>query len=368
MKNSILLFLAILFISCGTSKSSSQSQTVANTAPATPETPSAIRINLVKNEKEGEKAVKKVDLAKSYAENIIEDDLKKLVYTLASDEYEGRLTGEKGQKIAAQFIIDHYKKLGISAANADGNYLQPIPVEYFRGRSKDASENVIAYIKGSEKPDEYVVISAHYDHLGQKGEKIYNGADDDASGTSAVLQIAKAFQQAVMDGNGPKRSIVFLNVTGEEEGLFGSKYYTENPIFSLENTVVNLNIDMVGRFDQKHTDHPEFVYLIGADKLSSELHDLSEATNKKYTNLILDYTYNDENDPNRFYYRSDHYNFAKNNVPIIFYFNGVHEDYHKPTDTADKIRYDLLQKRTQLVFYTAWEIANRENRLVVDKK
>ncbi|MCF6348391.1 MAG: M28 family metallopeptidase [Flavobacteriaceae bacterium] len=364
MKNSILLLLTLLLISCGTSKSGSQDQTAISTPPPTPTAPSTTTVNTVKDKVEE----KTVALATKYAESITEDDLKKLVYKLASDEFEGRKTGEKGQKIAAQYIVDYYKNLGVSAANTDGNYLQHIPVEYFRGRSKDASENVIAYIKGTEKSDEYIVLSAHYDHLGVRGEEIYNGADDDASGTSAVLEIAEAFQKASKDGKGPKRSIIFLNVTGEEEGLFGSKFYTENPIFPLENTVVNLNIDMVGRFDKKHADNPEFVYLIGADKLSQELHDLSEAVNKKYTNLILDYTYNDENDPNRFYYRSDHYNFAKNNIPIIFYFNGVHEDYHKPTDTADKIRYDLLQKRTQLIFYTAWEIANRENRLVIDKK
>ncbi len=361
MKNSILLLLTLLFISCGTSKSGSQNETATNTTPTSSPTTAANAV--ITNVEE-----KTVDLATTYAESITQDDLKKLVYTLASDEYEGRLTGEKGQKIAAQYIIDFYKNLNINSAKSDGNYLQHIPVKYFRGRSKDDSENVVAYIKGSEKSDEFVIISAHYDHLGVKGKEIFNGADDDASGTSALLEIAEAFQKATIDGNRPKRSIVFLNVTGEEEGLFGSKYYAENPIFSLENTVVDLNIDMVGRFDKKHAENPEFVYLIGADKLSQELHDLSEATNKKYTNLILDYTYNDENDPNRFYYRSDHYNFAKNGIPIIFYFNGVHEDYHKPTDTADKIRYDLLQKRTKLVFYTAWEIANRENRLVVDKK
>ncbi len=309
-----------------------------------------------------------IDKATIYANTIILDSLKKKVYTLASDEFEGRKTGENGQKLAADYLVTTYKNAGIKAAYKDGNYLQHIPKDFFRGRSTGDSENVIAYIKGSEKPDEFVVISAHYDHEGVKENKIYNGADDDASGTSAVLQIAEAFQKAVKDGYGPKRSVVFLNVTGEEAGLFGSLYYTENPIFPLANTVVNLNIDMIGRVDKKHESNPEFVYLIGADKLSHELHEVSEAMNTKYVNLNLDYTYNDENDPNRFYYRSDHYNFAKNNIPIIFYFNGVHKDYHRPTDTADKIRYDLLQKRTKLVFYTAWEIANRNKRIALDKK
>lgn len=302
-----------------------------------------------------------------YANTISQEDLKALVYTLASDKYEGRKTGEDGQKLAAKFLENYYKKRTIDGAIHDGNYLQMIPESYFRGRSKDDASNVIAFIKGSTKPDEYIVLSAHYDHVGVRGGKIYNGADDDASGTSAVLEIAEAFKKAADTGNRPKRSLVFLHVSGEEIGLFGSKYYTENPIFSLENTVANLNIDMIGRVDEHHKNNPEFIYLIGADKLSQELHDLSEAVNKKYVNLSLDYTYNEKDDPNRFYYRSDHYNFAKNGIPIIFYFNGVHKDYHKPSDTPDKIRYDLLQKRTQLIFYTAWELANRENRLKIDK-
>ena len=231
------------------------------------------------------------------------------------------------------------------------------------------SENVAAFIKGSEKPDEILVISAHLDHEGVKGGLVYNGADDDGSGTVAILEIAEAFKAALNDGYAPKRSILFLHVTGEEKGLLGSRHYTDNsPIFPLENTVADLNIDMIGRVDEKHKDNRNFVYLIGSDKLSTQLHDLSEAVNNKYTKIDLDYTFNDEKDPNRYYYRSDHYNFAKNNIPVIFYFNGTHADYHKPTDTPDKIEYDLLENRTRLVFYTAWEIANRDNRLVVDKK
>lgn len=232
------------------------------------------------------------------------------------------------------------------------------------------SENVVAIIKGSQKPDEYLIISSHLDHIGiSRDGQINNGADDDGSGTVALLEIAEAFKKAADAGHGPKRSVVFLHVTGEEKGLLGSQYYTDvAPIFPLEQTVANLNIDMIGRIDPKRQGGSRnYIYLIGADKLSSELHGLSEEVNKKYANLELDYTYNDENDPNRFYYRSDHYNFAKNNIPVIFYFNGTHEDYHRPGDTPDKINYDLLQNRARLIFYTAWEIANREQRLVVDK-
>lgn len=230
------------------------------------------------------------------------------------------------------------------------------------------TENVLGYLEGTEKPEEILVLTAHYDHVGIQDGKIYNGADDDASGTTAVLEIAEAFVKAKKDGNGPKRSILFMPVTGEEKGLLGSAHYAENPIFPLENTVTNLNIDMIGRVDSAHIDDREFVYLIGSNRISTELHEISEAMNNNYTKLELDYTYNAEDHPDRIYYRSDHWNFAKNGVPIIFYFNGTHPDYHQHTDTVDKIEFDLLKKRTDLVFYTAWEIANRGERPSIDPK
>jgi hypothetical protein len=232
------------------------------------------------------------------------------------------------------------------------------------------SENVLGYLEGTDKKDELVVVTAHYDHIGKKsggeGDLINNGADDDGSGTVSVMELAKVFAQAKKDGKGPRRSMLFMTVTGEEKGLLGSDYYSSNPVFPLANTVVDLNIDMVGRRDPQHKDTAPYVYVIGSDKLSSELHTLSEATNKTYTNLIFDYTYNDQNHPERLYYRSDHWNFAKKNIPIIFYFDGIHEDYHKPSDEISKIEFDLIALRAQCVFYTAWEIANRENRLKVE--
>ena len=245
----------------------------------------------------------------------------------------------------------------------------PLSLDYNSNATDISSENVVAYIKGSEKPDEIIVISAHLDHEGIKDGKIYNGADDDGSGTVGVLEIAEAFKLAADNGQTPKRSILFLHVTGEEKGLLGSRYYTDiNPIFPLKNTVVNLNIDMIGRSDPKRKSKTKnYVYLIGSDKLSTELHNTSEEVNKNCCNIELDYTFNDENDPNRFYYRSDHYNFAKNNIPVIFYFNGTHDDYHQHTDTPDKIEYDLLENRARLVFNTAWELANRDDRIIVDK-
>ncbi|GAB3826285.1 hypothetical protein GCM10028895_36980 [Pontibacter rugosus] len=235
-----------------------------------------------------------------------------------------------------------------------------------------ATENVLGYIEGTDKKEEVVVVTAHYDHVGVdeslEGDKIFNGANDDGSGTVAVLEVAEAFAQAKKDGFGPRRSILFMTVTGEEKGLLGSEYYSENPIFPLENTVADVNIDMIGRMDFEHekTNDSNYIYVIGADKLSSELHQINEQMNEKYVNLKLDYTFNDENDPNRFYYRSDHYNFAKHGIPIVFYFNGVHADYHKPSDEVDKILFDSAEKVARLAFHVTWELANRENRIVVD--
>lgn len=229
------------------------------------------------------------------------------------------------------------------------------------------TENVLGYLEGSDLKDEVVVLTAHYDHVGVDGEDVYNGADDDGSGTSAVMEIAEAFVEAKKAGKGPRRSMLFMLVTGEEKGLLGSEYYAENPIFPLENTIVDLNIDMIGRVDPEHKQDSNYVYLVGSDRLSSELHEISEKVNETYTQFNLDYTYNDENHPDRIYYRSDHWNFAKNDIPIIFYFNGVHEDYHQPSDTIDKIEFDLLTKRTKLVYHTAWVLANRDKRPVVDK-
>jgi hypothetical protein len=230
------------------------------------------------------------------------------------------------------------------------------------------SSNVLAMVEGSDLKDEYLVLTAHYDHLGVSGNKIYYGADDDGSGTVSILELAEAFAKAKAAGKGPRRTVVFMTVSGEEKGLLGSEYFGDHPTLPLEKVTANLNIDMIGRSDPKRKlgDSLNYVYVVGDDKLSSDLRVISEAMNKKYTKLELDYKYNDPNDKEMIYYRSDHYNFAKNGVPIIFYFNGTHADYHQPTDTPDKINYNLLTKRAQLIFYTAWEMANRKEMLKRD--
>lgn len=297
------------------------------------------------------KAYKRID-PETYEGRILEDS--------SNDTFFSILIGDS---VAKQVIQDIETNDTPKLISSNINFSVKKNVESFN------SNNVVAFIKGKEKPDEIIVISSHLDHNGIKEEgQVYNGADDDGSGTVAMLEIAQAFKKAITDGFKPKRSILFLHFTAEEKGLFGSKYYTDvNPIFPLENTVANLNIDMIGRVDKYHEEDRNYVYVIGADMLSTELYDINDRVNKKHTNINLDYRYSDYHNPNNYYYRSDHYNFAKHNVPVAFYFNGPHDDYHKVSDTPDKIEYDLLETRTRLVFYTAWELANLDNRIVADK-
>lgn len=322
--------------------------------------------------------------ANKFAKTITEKDLKKHLYIYASDEFEGRNTGSKGQKKAVEYLRNFYIQNDIKPGDPDKDYFQKMTLNISRGNEgKVDSENVIAIIEGTEKPDEYLILTAHLDHVGygrtgsrlrksyvgEIKDRIHNGADDDGSGTVAMLEIAQAFKQASKKGKGPKRSIIFLHVTGEEKGLLGSAYYSDNPIYPLSKTVANLNLDMIGRIDPtRKGDKREYIYIIGSDHDSQDLHNISEQTNLQTVNIDLDYRYNAKDDPQRFYYRSDHYNFAKKGIPIIFYFSGTHEDYHLPSDTADKINYDLLELRSKLIFYTAWNIANRDQRVIVDPK
>ncbi|NJC25468.1 M28 family peptidase [Neolewinella antarctica] len=229
-------------------------------------------------------------------------------------------------------------------------------------------ENIYGFVEGSDPQlkEEVLVISAHYDHIGKRGDDVFNGADDNGSGTSTILEIAEAFTTAKKAGAGPRRSVLFLLVSGEEKGLLGSEYYAAHPLFPLENTIADINVDMVGRVDDEHADNPEYIYVIGSDRLSTELHEINERMNATFTNIELDYTYNAEDDPNRYYYRSDHYNFAVKGIPSVFFFNGTHADYHQATDTVDKINFDKMAKIGQLVFHTAWQLSNQDRRIEVD--
>jgi len=314
-----------------------------------------------------------------YANTININDLYDHINILASDSLEGRETGKPGQKMAAAYIANHFKEIGIPPYKRK-TYFQKFKVKskrhvckcddcdltffkrVFKSNQIIRGENVLGFIEGSDLKEELIIITAHYDHLGKHDSLIFNGADDDASGVAGAMEIAEAFMLAKKDGKGPRRSILIMPVSGEEKGLLGSKYYTDNPVYPLSNTIANLNIDMIGRLDDWHSTG-NYVYLIGSDRLSYDLHNINEEVNNKYTKLDLDYKYNDEEDPNRYYYRSDHYNFAKNNIPVIFYFNGVHEDYHRPSDTIEKLDFSKIKTISKLVFLTAWELANREEKI-----
>lgn len=274
------------------------------------------------------------------------------------------------EKIAQAIMGDDFARAK-SGGLASRSYSTELSLSFNKATTNLESSDVIGVLEGTDLKDEYVFITAHYDHLGKRDTVIYYGADDDGSGTVGVLEIAEAFVKAKEAGKGPRRTIVFMTVSGEEKGLWGSAYYTNHPVFPLDKTTVDLNIDMIGRVDtSRHKgDTGNYVYVVGDDKLSSDLKPISESINKKYTKLELDYKYNDPNDRQRIYFRSDHYNFADKGVPIIFYYDGMlGSDYHRPTDTPDKINYTLLAKRAQLVFYTAWEMANRNDMLKRDLK
>ena len=250
-----------------------------------------------------------------------------------------------------------------------GTYISEIKVTAQKSTESLESSNVIGILPGTDKKEEYLFITGHYDHLGKVGDVIWYGADDDGSGTVSVMQMAEAFAAAAKKHKGPRRTIAFMTVSGEEKGLLGSEYYSDHPIYPLDKTTANLNIDMVGRVDteRKTADTLNYVYVIGHDKLSSELPGINEGANNKYTGLVLDYKFDDPNDKNRIYYRSDHYNFARKGVPILFFYDGMLlADYHKPTDTVEKINFPLMEKRAKMIFHTGWEMANRDNMLKRD--
>ncbi len=275
----------------------------------------------------------------------------------------------KQSKSSVQKANELYKKADneqIDASTWKVNY------SLKKAEKNQFASNVLAYLEGTDKKQEVIVITAHYDHLGmKKNGTVYNGADDDGSGTVSVLEMAEAFQKAADAGYRPRRSLLFMTVSGEEKGLWGSEFYTDHPIFPLENTVADLNIDMIGRTDEffdGKKDSASYVYMIGSDRLSTDLDSIIRQQNDKLYHFTLDYRYNDPKDPNNFYERSDHYNFARYGVPVNFFFTGTHEDYHKPEDDIEKINFEKTAKIARLIFASAWELANREKRIVVDKK
>lgn len=241
------------------------------------------------------------------------------------------------------------------------------------------TQNVVAVFEGSDPvlKNEYVAVGAHYDHVGigvaVNGDTIYNGADDDGSGTTAVLAMAEALAKS---NPRPKRSVLLIWHCGEEKGLWGSKYFTQYPTVPLERIVAQINIDMIGRSRRegdtnsanKNLTGPNEIYVIGSKMMSTELGALSERVNQSYLNLTFNYKYDDPADSERFFFRSDHYNYAQKGIPIIFYFDGVHEDYHRPGDDASKIDYQKMERVTRTIFMTLWELADAPQRPRVDKQ
>ena len=241
------------------------------------------------------------------------------------------------------------------------------------------TQNIVAVWEGGDAvlKNEYVAVGAHYDHIGicapGTADPICNGADDDGSGTTALLGMAEAISHAKAR---PKRSVLFVWHCGEEKGLWGSRYFTDYPTIPLAQIVTQLNIDMIGRSKKdgdteprnKDLSGPNQIYVIGSKMMSTELGELTEAVNKSFLNLQFDYRYDDPNDPNRFFFRSDHYNYARKGIPIVFFFDGVHEDYHRPGDEPQKIDYQKMEKVARTIYLTLWEVANRPARPKVDKQ
>ena len=291
-----------------------------------------------------------------FAATITAAELRQHLFVIASAEMEGRNTPSPGLEKAADYIIAQYRRLGVQPGN-NNSYRQTVQL------TNGSASNIIGIVEGTEKKDECVIISAHYDHVGVINGNIYYGADDNGSGTVSLLEIADAFTRAKKEGFAPKRTMVFLHFYGEEKGLWGSDYYVNNPVFPLGKTSANLNIDMIGRIAtdyQASADSANYLYLIGDSRMSTQLNPITDSINNRYTKLHIDRKYDAPADPNRVFYRSDQYHFARKGVPVLFYFDGFYPDYHTPADTPDKIRYELMSKRLQLIFYTAWDFANRE--------
>ena len=295
---------------------------------------------------------------------VISPELANALFAGEKQSATGIFNASYGTTLPAPFVMGDQKKIALSLAN-NSETLQ--------------TQNVVAVWEGSDPvlKSEYVALGAHYDHVGYGcipagSDTLCNGADDDGSGTTALLGMAEALSKSPTR---PKRSVLFVWHCGEEKGLWGSRYFTEFPTVPLDHIVAQINIDMIGRSKKEGDTNarnaeltgPDAVYLIGSTMMSTELGELVNAVNKSYLNLTFDTKYDDPSDPNRFFYRSDHYNYARKGIPIIFFFDGVHEDYHRPGDTADKIDYQKMEKITRTIYMTAWEIANRAARLKVDK-
>ena len=294
---------------------------------------------------------------------VISPEIANALFTGETQSASGIFNASYGPDMPAPFLLRSTKSMNINILSS----FETVP-----------TQNVVAIWEGSDPvlKEEYVALGAHYDHVGicapGTADAICNGADDDGSGTTALLSMAEALAKAPTK---PKRSVLFVWHCGEEKGLWGSRYFTEYPTVPLDRIVTQINIDMIGRSKgaddtnerDKELTGPNEIYLIGSTMMSSELGELVDTVNKSYLNITYDRRYDDPADTNRFFYRSDHFNYARKGIPIIFFFDGVHQDYHRPGDSADKIDYQKMEKVTRTVYMTLWEVANRPTRPRVDK-
>ncbi|HEX6983174.1 MAG TPA: M28 family peptidase [Balneolaceae bacterium] len=295
-------------------------------------------------------------------------------YNLVSPEMAAQLLGLGDAAAVESYRKELIQNISDFSPKRLGYTLTQIP---YSTETSFESKNVLAFFEGADPmlKDEVIVLTSHYDHVGisrpdSTGDRIYNGADDDGSGTVGLLSVAHAFSEAKENGVMPKRSILFLHVSGEEKGLLGSRYYSDHPVFPIEKTIANLNTDMIGRIDKKHEKMgvEDYVYIIGGEIISSELDSLLQVANAKTGQVKLSKRYNDLQDPNQFYRRSDHWNFGRLGVPFIFFFTGVHEDYHRPSDEVHKIRFDKMAKIIRTIYGTTVLVANTENPPTVDNQ
>ena len=290
-------------------------------------------------------------------ETIVPADVKRRIDIIADDSMGGRDTPSHGLEATARYIAGEFRRFGLTPAGDSGDFVQRYPIPAARqGARPPTAPNVVGMLEGSDPvlKGEYIVLSAHMDHVGigapVNGDSIYNGADDDASGTAGVIELAEALSQP---GARPKRSVIFLTVSGEEHGLWGSGWFAAHPPVPITNIVADLNIDMIGR-NWKDT-----IVVIG--KEHSDLGTTLDRVNRAHPELgmnAIDDIWPEEN----FYFRSDHYNFARRGVPVLFFFNGTHPDYHGPNDEPDRIDAEKEARIVRLVYLIAQEVGNAPRR------
>ncbi|MDR1198656.1 MAG: M28 family peptidase [Prevotellaceae bacterium] len=291
--------------------------------------------------------------AEKYSVKINKNDLEEIVTALCSPEFEGRRFGSVGNQKAMEYIASEFKKRNISKSN--GNLYE----QFFKDDNKYGI-NVMGIVEGYLYPDENIIVTCHYDGLGMADSTLFPGADDNATGVAALIEIAEAFSAAAISNVRPKRSVIFIAFDAGKHQMTGSKIYSKYPVKPVEKTQILLNMDMLGRDDCGLTeDESNYVFLLCHEQVSPFLQQINDSINSVHTHLKTEYDfYRNQQIFDLFYPTSDHYNFT-GKVPAVFYTGGINADVHSPNDTPDKISYTTLRNRALLVFYTAWIYANQ---------